>query len=72
VDYVVNHEAGLWLPDPQDVAATLKRWMDNPAELEKYRQNSVSQARPDSSRIIARTAMGLLGKFPLETIKYYN
>lgn len=72
VDYVVNHEAGLWVPDPLEVALTLKRWMADPVELEIYRRNSVAQARPDSSRIIARTAMGLLGKYPLDSIKYYD
>lgn len=72
VEYVVNHQAGLWLPDPQDVAATLKRWMADPNELEMYKLNSAAQARSDSSRIIARTAMGLLGKYPLDEIKYYD
>ncbi len=72
VDYVVNHQAGLWLPDPQDVAETLKRWMADPEELARFRRNSAAQARPDSSRIIARTAMGLLGKYPLDSITYYD
>ena len=72
VDYVVEHEAGIWGTDPQIVAATLQRWLDNPEEMQRYAAASAAQGRPDSSQIIARTAMGLLGRYPLDQIRYYG
>lgn len=72
VDYVVEHEAGIWETDPQIVAATLQRWLDNPEEMQRYAAASAAQGRPDSSQIIARTAMGLLGRYPLDQIRYYG
>lgn len=72
VDYVVNHEAGLWVEDPDEVARTVQRWLDHPEEMVKFSQNSRLMARPDAARIIARTAMALLGRFPWDQIHYYD
>lgn len=72
VDYVVNHEAGVWMDDPAGVAETLQRWIDNPVEMRKFSQNSLNLARPDSSKIIAQTAMAMLGRYPFEQIHYYD
>ena len=72
VDYVVEHKAGVWEPDPQKVAALLNEWIDNPGEMQKYAEASRRLGRPDSSRIIARTAMGMLGLYDLESIVYYE
>jgi 1,2-diacylglycerol 3-beta-galactosyltransferase len=72
VDYVVDHAAGIWETDPHNVASILERWLQNPEEMRAYAAASAAQGRPDSSRLIARTAMGLLGRYPLDEIQYYG
>ena len=72
VEYVVNHQAGIWEPDPVQLAGVLQHWLENPAELQAYSKNSLAQARPDSSHIIAQFAMALLGKYPIDQIKTYD
>lgn len=72
VDYVVRHQAGVWEPDPRKMAAVLGEWLSDPALLEAFAASSRSLGRPDSSRIIARTAMGMLGLYDLKSIRYYD
>ena len=72
VDYVVRNNAGVWEPNPEKMAGILDEWLSNPRLLQKYANASRSLGRPDSSRIIARTAMGMLGLFDPKSIQYYE
>ena len=72
VDYVVQRHAGVWESNPQKMAALLADWIGDPEKMRKFREASKSLGRPDSSRIIARTAMGMLGLYDLESIQYYD
>jgi len=72
VDYVVQRHAGVWESNPQKMAALLADWIGDPEKMRKFREASKSLGRPDSSRIIARTAMGMLGLYDLESINYYE
>jgi 1,2-diacylglycerol 3-beta-galactosyltransferase len=54
VDYVVNQGAGVWAPDPEDVVAILRYWLNNPEILEEVAATSRGLARPDASKDIAQ------------------
>ncbi|HZU86034.1 MAG TPA: glycosyltransferase [Anaerolineaceae bacterium] len=64
VTHVVDNGAGVWAPQPSDVVAALRNWLTHPAELRKARQASLSLARPESSRQIARLIAERLGLQP--------
>lgn len=53
VDFVVNHRAGVWAPEPELVAATLRYWVQHPEARQKVSDVSRSLARPDASKDIA-------------------
>ena len=72
VDYVVGRKVGVWEADPQKVAALLNKWISNPEERLKFAEASRNLGRPDSSHIIAQTAMGMLGLYDLKSITYYE
>jgi 1,2-diacylglycerol 3-beta-galactosyltransferase len=61
VDYVENRGVGVWAPEPLKLVRTLTRWYCHPHEMEKIIENCRSAARPDASRIIARTLGEKLG-----------
>ncbi|HSN93577.1 MAG TPA: glycosyltransferase [Anaerolineaceae bacterium] len=72
VDYVVGRQAGVWEDNPQNLAVLLAEWISNPGERQRFADASKNLGRPDSSHIIAETAMGMLGLFDLESITYYE
>ncbi len=72
VDYVVKHHAGVWEPDPKKMVVLLTEWISKPEEMRKFAEASRSLGRADSSRIIARTAMGMLGMYDPGSIAYYD
>ena len=53
VEFVVNHSAGVWAPEPELVTATLRYWVQNPEARQKVADISRSLARPDASKDIA-------------------
>jgi 1,2-diacylglycerol 3-beta-galactosyltransferase len=55
VRYVIEHNAGAYVPDPEKIANLLADWLraDNPI-LEQMAQNSAHLARPEASLTIAR------------------
>ncbi len=61
VYYVVSQGAGVWAPEPEILAATLKGWIDHPEILRLLGQSSLRLARPDASRQIARQLGALAG-----------
>lgn len=61
VDYVVTEGAGLWAPEPEQVAAALKRWTDFPMERQAAVNAATRLARPEASREIARRLAALVG-----------
>jgi 1,2-diacylglycerol 3-beta-galactosyltransferase len=54
VDFVVSEKAGIWAPEPDQVVECLHNWLDHPAERKRVAAASLSLARPDASRQIAR------------------
>ncbi len=61
VTYVRETGTGVWAPTPQRVVATLRRWLENPAERDKVVEACRRAARPNSSRNIARLIGEKLG-----------
>ncbi|RPH62921.1 MAG: glycosyltransferase [Chloroflexi bacterium] len=61
VKYTVQVGAGVWAPTPQRVVATLRRWVEKPAEREKVVEACRRAARPDASVNIARAIGEKLG-----------
>lgn len=54
VDYVVNHNAGAYVTDPQKIATLLSEWLSpNNSKLVKMAQNASHLARPDAALTIA-------------------
>ncbi len=58
VDYVVRHGAGLWAPEPAQVVAALRAWLQRPEEIRARRAACRRLARPEAARQIA----ALLGR----------
>ncbi len=54
VSFVVNEGAGVWAPEPDQVVAALKRWIQDADARERVAARSRQLARPDASRQIAR------------------
>lgn len=61
VDYVINEGAGVWAPDPEKVANTIKYWLDYPDQRQIVKQNCKRLARPLASRQIAHELANLIG-----------
>ncbi len=61
VTYTVEEGAGVWAPTPNLVVATLKTWINNPAEKEKVIEACKRVSRPQSSIDIAHTIGDKLG-----------
>lgn len=53
VTFVQRERVGVWAPTPQRVVNTLKRWLENREERERYIANCKRAARPDAARRIA-------------------
>lgn len=54
VTFVVNEAAGVWAPEPELVAETLRSWITRPDLREQAANNASRLAQPDASRRIAR------------------
>ena len=54
VIYVMEQEAGVWAPRPQQVTATLKKWVEHPEKREQVAAASKRCGRPKATREIAR------------------
>ncbi|MBI9044354.1 MAG: glycosyltransferase [Anaerolineaceae bacterium] len=61
VDYVVEENAGIWAPNPNQVAETIKNWVSNNNLLEEMTSRSKLLARPDAARDIAKSLAKLVG-----------
>jgi 1,2-diacylglycerol 3-beta-galactosyltransferase len=57
VDYVIDHEAGVWAPRPAAVVNALDYWLRRPDEREKAGQACLRLARPLAAREIAHVLM---------------
>lgn len=53
VTYVVDHGAGVWAPEADQVIDTLRQWLRSPERMAQFRNNSKRLARPDASNRIA-------------------
>lgn len=65
VDYVIDHGAGVWAPEPELVAATLRYWVQNPQIRQRVADTSKSLARPDASRDIATRIIEAVSRSPI-------
>lgn len=54
VTFVQKERVGVWAPRSERVVQTLKKWIENPAERERFSENCRRAARPEAARIIAR------------------
>ncbi len=54
VTYLVENNAGVYAPEPQQLVQTLRGWLRDSAELQTMANNASALARPDASRQIAR------------------
>jgi 1,2-diacylglycerol 3-beta-galactosyltransferase len=61
VTYVVEQGAGVWAPQPEQVVATLRRWLTHPELRLQTAEASRRLARPDASRLIARAVAEKVG-----------
>lgn len=61
VSYVTANGAGVWAPQPDQIVAALRLWIEKPSERQKAAQASQSLAHPEAARKIARILMGELG-----------
>ena len=65
VDYVIDHGAGVWAPEPELVAATLRYWVQNPDIRRQVSETSKSLARPDASKDIATRIIEAVSRSPI-------
>ena len=54
VTFVQKERVGVWAPRSERVVQTLKKWLENPNDRERFSENCRRAARPESARIIAR------------------
>jgi 1,2-diacylglycerol 3-beta-galactosyltransferase len=54
VTYVQKERVGVWAPRTDRVVHALKKWLENPQERERFAENCLIAARPQSARLIAR------------------
>jgi len=54
VTYVQKERVGVWAPRTDRVVRTLKKWLENPEERQRFSKNCLNTARPQSARLIAR------------------
>ncbi len=61
VCYVQQHNAGVYVPDPEEIADLLRDWLrpDNPA-LTQMAHNAAGLAQPEAALAIARRVYGLI------------
>lgn len=54
IGYVVNQNAGYWVPNPDQMVEKLRSWVNNPDELDRFANKSRQLAKPYASREIAK------------------
>jgi 1,2-diacylglycerol 3-beta-galactosyltransferase len=69
VTYVLEQNAGVWAPLPEQVVDTLSSWLHNPALLAQAADNSRRLGRPNSSRHIARLIAQRVGVSEVRIVK---
>lgn len=57
IDYVCDNGAGVWAPRPENIVASIKKWVENPQEHAAAVQACRKIARPHAARQIAQTLM---------------
>src|SRR5690606_37354972 len=68
VDYVVNNQAGVFAPNPREVADALSAWIAEGAEgLEKRSRNALRLGRPNAVWDIADEIWKLAQREPIPT-----
>ncbi|HSQ39008.1 MAG TPA: glycosyltransferase [Anaerolineales bacterium] len=64
VTYVQKERVGVWAPRTDRVVRTLKKWLEDPEERERFAKNCLIAARPQSARLIARFIASQAGLCP--------
>lgn len=62
VDYVVGKGIGTWAPSPQGTAAAVRRWLEQPAQLEGAKETALEMARPKAAVEIAEILVANLDR----------
>lgn len=61
VDFVVQHEVGIFAKDPREIAATVRAWLAAPERtLTKMRERALALARPHATQAIVRAILSLV------------
>lgn len=61
VHYVLEHQAGAYVPDPAKIAALIQEWLQPGSDiLCQMKANAAALARPEAAMIIAQRLHGLL------------
>lgn len=69
VTFVQKERVGVWAPRSERVVHTLKKWLENPEERKRFAANSLTAARPDSARVVARFIGSQVGLCPAPELK---
>jgi 1,2-diacylglycerol 3-beta-galactosyltransferase len=72
VTYVEKERVGVWAPRTDRVVQTLKKWLENPEERERFSENCRRTARPQSARLIARFIGSQVGLCPPPELENKN
>jgi len=72
VTYVEKEQVGVWAPRSERVLRTLKNWLENPGERERFAKNCLRAARPQSARLIARFIGSQAGLCPPPELEIAN
>jgi 1,2-diacylglycerol 3-beta-galactosyltransferase len=61
VEYVLQHNAGVYIPEPEQIANQLSKWLrpESPV-LDKLAQNALSLAQPEAALSVARRVYELV------------
>lgn len=65
VTYVQKERVGVWAPRTDRVVRTLRKWLENPEERQRFSRNCLNTARPQSARLIARYIGSQAGLCPV-------
>lgn len=61
VSYIVSEGAGVWAPQPEQIVAVLRDWVDHPEQRHQAVAACRRLARPQAARQIARTLANWVG-----------
>jgi 1,2-diacylglycerol 3-beta-galactosyltransferase len=58
VTYVQETNSGVWAPEPNQMVAAVRKWLEYPLEWARSSEQCLALARPHAAREIARILIG--------------